>query len=74
MAAQGAARRRERNRRVPDDVAPEHVLSAERYFGAEQGSAWADTLEGKPMARIAITPNSVGLLDLETRFPSAFGF
>jgi hypothetical protein len=55
-------------------VAPEHVLSAERYFGAEQGSAWADTLEGKPMARIAITPNSVGLLDLETRFPSAFGF
>ena len=54
-----------------DDVSPEYELSATRYFGPEQGPAWVSTLRGKPMARIAITPNWVGILDFETRFPSA---
>jgi len=54
-----------------DDVVPEYALSAERYFGAEQGPAWVSTLRGKPMARIPITPIWVGILDFETRFPSA---
>ena len=54
-----------------DDVVPEYALSAERYFGAEQGPAWVSTLRGKPMARIAITPAWVGILDFTTRFPSA---
>jgi PPOX class probable F420-dependent enzyme len=54
-----------------DDVVPEYVRSAERYFGAEQGQAWASTLRGNPMARIAITPTWVAILDFETRFPSA---
>ena len=54
-----------------DDVSPEYELSATRYFGPEQGPAWVGTLRGKPMARIAITPNWVGILDFETRFPSA---
>jgi hypothetical protein len=54
-----------------DDVVAEYVLSAERYFGAEQGPAWVATLRGKPMGRIAITPTWVGILDFETRFPSA---
>jgi hypothetical protein len=54
-----------------DDVVPEYALSAERYFGPEQGPAWVSTLRGKPMARIAITPTWVGILDFQTRFPSA---
>lgn len=56
-----------------DDVVPEYVLSATRYFGPEQGPAWVSTLRGKPMARIAITPGWVGVLDFQTRFPSALG-
>jgi len=55
------------------DVVPEYELSATRYFGPEQGPAWVATLRGKPMARIAVTPTWVGVLDFETRFPSALG-
>lgn len=54
-----------------DDVSPEYALAATRYFGPEQGPAWVSTLRGKPMARIAITPEWVGILDFQTRFPSA---
>jgi len=53
------------------DVSPEYELAATRYFGPEQGPAWIGTLRGKPMARIAITPDWVGIIDFETRFPSA---
>jgi hypothetical protein len=54
-----------------DDVSPEYALAATRYFGPEQGPAWVGTLRGKSMARIAITPRWVGILDFQTRFPSA---
>jgi PPOX class probable F420-dependent enzyme len=54
-----------------DDVCPEYALAAGRYLGPEQGSAWVATLRGKPMARIAITPEWAGILDFQTRFPSA---
>jgi pyridoxamine 5'-phosphate oxidase-like protein len=54
-----------------EDVSPEYELAATRYFGPEQGPAWVATLRGKPMARIAITPHWAGILDFETRFPSA---
>ncbi|MCU1474050.1 pyridoxamine 5'-phosphate oxidase family protein [Amnibacterium sp.] len=54
-----------------DDVSPEYARSAVRYFGQEQGDAWVADLRGKPMARISVTPEWVGLLDFETRFPSA---
>jgi Pyridoxamine 5'-phosphate oxidase len=54
-----------------DDVVPEYALAAARYFGPEQGPAWVSTIRGKPMGRIAITPEWVGILDFETRFPSA---
>jgi hypothetical protein len=54
-----------------DDVVPEYALSAARYFGPEQGPAWVATLQGMPMARVAVTPNWVGILDFQTRFPSA---
>jgi len=56
-----------------DDVGPEYERAATRYFGPEQGLAWVSTLRGKPMARIAVTPEWVGILDFETRFPSALG-
>jgi nitroimidazol reductase NimA-like FMN-containing flavoprotein (pyridoxamine 5'-phosphate oxidase superfamily) len=54
-----------------DDMISEYASSAERYFGPEQGRAWADSLRGKPMARIRIVPTWVNILDFETRFPSA---
>jgi Pyridoxamine 5'-phosphate oxidase len=54
-----------------DDVPPEYALSADRYFGPEQGPAWVSTLRGKPMARITVTPTWAGILDFKTRFPSA---
>lgn len=56
-----------------DGVVPEYALAAERYFGAEQGKAWAAQMEKmvQSMVRVTITPTWVGLLDFETRFPSA---
>jgi Pyridoxamine 5'-phosphate oxidase len=53
------------------DVVTEYALAATRYFGPEQGPAWVNQLKGKPMARIEISPTWVGVLDFETRFPSA---
>jgi hypothetical protein len=54
-----------------EDVVPEYALSATRYFGPEQGPAWVATIQGKPMAGIAVTPKWVGIIDFQTRFPSA---
>jgi hypothetical protein len=54
-------------------VVPEYALAARRYFGEEQGKAWADQVAGQfsEMGRIAVRPEWVGILDFETRFPSA---
>jgi nitroimidazol reductase NimA-like FMN-containing flavoprotein (pyridoxamine 5'-phosphate oxidase superfamily) len=54
-----------------DDVSPEYVASAHRYFGDEQGEEWLKQLRGVPMARVVVEPRWVGLLDFVTRFPSA---
>src|SRR3954453_5834953 len=54
-----------------DDVSDEYAAAAHRYFGDEQGAAWVEQLSGQPMARITVTPSWVGVLDFETRFPSA---
>lgn len=56
-----------------DGVAPEYAAAAERYFGREQGQAWVKQLRGMVpnTVRITITPEWVGLLDFQTRFPSA---
>jgi PPOX class probable F420-dependent enzyme len=54
-----------------DDVVPEYAEAATKYFGAEQGAAWLSTLQGRPMARVSVTPTWVAVLDFETRFPSA---
>ena len=54
-------------------IVPEYALAAERYFGPTQGPAWVSQM-GKmisSMVRVTVTPNWVGLLDFQTRFPSA---
>lgn len=54
-------------------VVPEYALAAERYFGPDQGQAWVKQVGGmfSHMARIAVKPEWVAVLDFETRFPSA---
>jgi len=56
-----------------DGIVPEYAIAAERYFGAEQGQGWVKNLRGmiSSMVRITVTPEWVGLLDFQTRFPSA---
>lgn len=56
-----------------EGIVPEYAAAAERYFGREQGQAWVAQLRGTTpsMVRIAITPEWVGILDFQTRFPSA---
>jgi hypothetical protein len=56
---------------MQQDVVAEYALAATRYFGPVQGPAWVSQLKGKPMARIEVSPTWVGILDFETRFPSA---
>jgi nitroimidazol reductase NimA-like FMN-containing flavoprotein (pyridoxamine 5'-phosphate oxidase superfamily) len=56
-----------------DGVVPEYATAALRYFEREQAEAWLAQL-GKltpKMVRIVIAPEWVGLLDFQTRFPSA---
>jgi Pyridoxamine 5'-phosphate oxidase len=54
-------------------IVPEYAAAAERYFGPEQGKAWVQNLGTmiSSMVRVTITPEWVGLLDFQTRFPSA---
>lgn len=58
---------------VLDRVPDEYAETARRYFGEEQGHAWVKQVgELCPrMARIAIRPTWVGLLDFEGRLPGA---
>src|SRR5260370_10380225 len=57
----------------PKGIVPEYAMAAERYFGAAQGKAWVAQLASMipDMVRITITPEWVGLLDFQKRFPSA---
>jgi hypothetical protein len=54
-------------------IVPEYALAAERYFGPQQGKAWVGQLGSmiQEMVRITVTPQWVGLLDFQSRFPSA---
>ena len=54
-------------------IVPEYALAADRYFGREQGEAWVKQMADmiSSMVRVTITPEWVGLLDFQTRFPSA---
>ncbi len=54
-------------------IVPEYEAAAARYFDAELAKAWLTQLRGlvSSMVRITVTPEWVGLLDFQTRFPSA---
>jgi Pyridoxamine 5'-phosphate oxidase len=54
-------------------IVPEYEAAADRYFGKEMAQGWLGQLRGmiSSMVRITITPEWVGLLDFQTRFPSA---
>jgi hypothetical protein len=56
-----------------EGIVPEYALAADRYFGPEQGKAWVAGLAKmiSSMVRVTVTPDWVGLLDFQTRFPSA---
>ena len=56
-----------------EGMVPEYIAAAERYFGREQGEAWIGQLRKMipSMVKITITPEGVGVLDFQTRFPSA---
>jgi hypothetical protein len=56
-----------------DGVPAEYSAAARRYFGTEQGDAWSGQVAARfpRMARISITPEWVGVIDFEKRFPSA---
>ena len=58
---------------VVDGIAPEYALMTRRTQGDEAGQVWLDQLAAicPQMARIRVLPTWVGLLDFETRFPSA---
>jgi len=56
-------------------MVPEYAASAKRYLG-EEGSKGFLEMYGKMYpeenARITVQPEWVGIIDMETRFPSAF--
>jgi Pyridoxamine 5'-phosphate oxidase len=58
-----------------DGVAPEYALAAHRYLGEEEATGYLAQIDqpGTRMARIAVRPAWVGVLDFQTRMPSALG-
>lgn len=58
-----------------DGVVPEYALAARRYIGEEEGAAYLAQIDDPVtrMARIAVRPAWVGVVDFESRLPSALG-
>jgi hypothetical protein len=58
-----------------DGVAEEYALAAPRYMGAEAAAGYLAMLDQPVtrMARIAVRPTWVGVLDFQTRMPGALG-
>jgi len=56
-----------------DGIAAEYVAAAGRYFDPQLANAWLTQLRTliSSQVRIIVTPEWVGLLDFQTRFPSA---
>jgi nitroimidazol reductase NimA-like FMN-containing flavoprotein (pyridoxamine 5'-phosphate oxidase superfamily) len=56
-----------------EGIAREYAAAADRYFDPQQAEAWLNRLRAliSSQVRIIVTPEWVGLLDFETRFPSA---
>jgi len=58
---------------IIDGVPDEYTAAALRYFGEEAGSAWSAQVAQimDRMARIAVRPERVTVLDFQTRFPES---
>jgi hypothetical protein len=58
-----------------DGVAAEYAAAAHRFLGSEQAAGYLAQIDqpGTRMARIAVRPRWVSLLDFQTRMPSALG-
>jgi pyridoxamine 5'-phosphate oxidase-like protein len=56
-------------------VDPDYASAARRYMGEEPAAAYLAQIDqpGTVMARIAVRPNWVGVVDFQTRLPSALG-
>jgi hypothetical protein len=56
-----------------EGIIPEYTAYCIRYMGQEGGEAWLQQVSQliKTMVRIAIRPEWVGIIDFETRLPSA---
>jgi hypothetical protein len=58
-----------------DGIVPEYIEAHRRYGGEEQAAAALAEIDhpGTKMARIAVRPDWVGVLDFQTRFPGGGG-
>jgi hypothetical protein len=61
---------------VMDTIVPEYAAAMRRYIGDESAAGWLAQLTALlpamgGMARVAIRPEWVGIIDFEERFPSA---
>jgi hypothetical protein len=58
-----------------DGVVPEYAQAARRYMGEEAAAEYITQLDrpGTRMARIAVRPTWVGIIDFQTRLPSTLG-
>lgn len=56
-----------------EGIVPEYIAASERYFDPKLAKEWLGQLRTlvSSMVRITVTPEWVGLLDFQTRFPSA---
>lgn len=56
-----------------EGIIPEYAAYCTRYMGQEGGAAWLQQVSFlmKTMVRVAIRPEWVGIIDFETRMPSA---
>ena len=58
-----------------DGIAAEYADAAHRFLGSEEATGYLAQIDqpGTRMARIAVRPTWVALMDFETRMPSALG-
>ena len=58
-----------------DGIAPEYAEAAQRFLGAEPAAGYLAQIDqpGTRMARIAVRPTWVALMDFQSRMPSALG-
>jgi hypothetical protein len=58
-----------------DGIPSEYALAAHRYLGEAEATAYLSQIDhpGTRMARIAVRPRWVGVVDFQTRLPSALG-